>query len=423
MVKSNSFFSGEAFSAFRYMDFRRFIFSKFMLTLALQMQFVVLSWQVYEITKDPLSLGLIGLAEAIPAVGFSLYGGHTADRHDRKKILVAVIGFTWICSLALLFVNIRYKGDSALTTALPFYAITFLIGIARGFYSPAQFSLMTQLIPRENYANSSAWNSTFWHIAVVIGSSAGGLMMGFLGKIITYSFVVLFILIALVQMVRIPPKEFERISEKEKISESIKKGLRFVFSNKIILGALSLDLVAVLFGGAVAMLPVFSKEILMVGEKGFGILRAAPFAGAVLMALVMTNHPPLKNAGKKLLVCVSGFAICMILFALSTDFYLSLFILALSGAFDNVSVVIRSTILQLMTPNEMRGRVASVSTMFISSSNEIGAFESGFTAKLMGLIPSVIFGGGVALASVGAAAWKLPSLRKLQLNSDGEAGK
>ncbi len=394
-----------------------------MLTLALQMQFVVLSWQVYEITKDPLSLGLIGLAEAIPAVGFALYGGHVADRTDRKKILVAVIAFTLLCSIALLLMNIKYTGASALQTALPLYAIIFFIGIARGFYSPAQFSLMTQLIPRESYANSSAWNSTFWHIAVVIGSSAGGLMMGFFGKIFTYSTVVILLLFALIQIVRIVPKPFEKITDKEKISESIKTGLRFVFSNKVILGALSLDLVAVLFGGAIAMLPVFAKEILMVGEKGFGILRAAPFAGAVVMALFLTNHPPLKNAGKKLLICVSGFAVCMILFALSENFYLSLFILALSGAFDNVSVIIRSTILQLMTPDQMRGRVSSVSTMFISSSNEIGAFESGFAAKLLGLIPSVIFGGGVALVSVAAAAWKLPSLRKLQLSSHAEAEK
>lgn len=239
--------------------------------------------------------------------------------------------------------------------------------------------------------------------------------MGFFGKTNTYLTVIVFVLIALFQLVRILPKPFEKIKDHEKISDSIRTGLQFVFSNKIILGSLTLDLVAVLFGGAIAMLPVFASDILNVGAKGFGILRAAPFAGAVLMALYLTHYPPMKNAGRKLLICISGFAVCMILFALSKNFYLSLFILALSGAFDNVSVVIRSVILQLMTPDQMRGRVSSVSTMFISSSNEIGAFESGFAAKLMGLIPSVIFGGGVALVSVAAAAWKLPSLRKLHL--------
>jgi len=240
-------------------------------------------------------------------------------------------------------------------------------------------------------------------------------MMGFLGKTITYIVVVIFILMALIQMARIVSQPFEKITDTEKIADSIRTGLRFVFSNKVILGAMTLDLVAVLFGGAVAMLPVFASDILHTGEKGFGLLRAAPFAGAVLMALYLTHRPPLVNAGRKLLLCISGFAICMILFALSKNFYLSFFILMLSGVFDNVIVVIRSTILQMMTPEQMRGRVSSVSTMFISSSNEIGAFESGFAAKLLGLIPSVIAGGGIALFSVILAAWKLPQLRKLQL--------
>jgi MFS family permease len=415
MALLKSFLSPEAFSSFRFIDFRRFIFSKSVFTLAMQMQFVVLSWQVYEITKDPLSLGFIGLAEAIPAVGFALYGGHVADRYNRRNILIAVIIATTICSLALLFLSLKKFENEILNSAIPYYAIMFLVGVCRGFYSPAQFSLMTQLIPRENYANSSAWNSTFWHIAVVIGSTFGGLLMGYLGKSITYAIVMVLLLISLIQICRIVSKPFERLKKQEKISDSIRTGLRFVFSNKIILGAMTLDLVAVLFGGAIAMLPVFASEILQVGEKGFGVLRAAPFAGAVLMALYLTHNPPMKNAGKKLMFCISGFAFCMILFALSTNFYLSFFILALSGVFDNVSVVIRSTILQMMTPDNMRGRVSSVSTMFISSSNEIGAFESGFAAKLLGLIPSVIFGGGVALVSVIVAAWKVPSLRKLNL--------
>jgi MFS family permease len=277
---------------------------------------------------------------------------------------------------------------------------------------------MTQLIPRENYANSSAWNSTFWHIAVVIGSAAGGLMLGFLGKPATYSFVLALVIVSLIQIIRIKPKPYERTKKDEAIDESIKAGLRFVYRNKIILGALSLDLIAVLFGGATAMLPAFASEVLHVGEMGFGFLRAAPFAGAVLMSLYLTNHPVNKNAGKKLLLSVASFSLCMIAFALSKNFYLSLFILALSGVFDNVSVVIRSTIIQLKTPDDMRGRVSSVSTMFISSSNEIGAFESGFAAKLLGLIPSVLFGGGVALLSVMGAGYFIPALRKFDLRHE-----
>ncbi len=390
-----------------------------MMTLALQVQFVVLSWQVYQLTKDYLSLGLLGLAEAIPAVTVALFGGHVADRNDRRKILVIIMSLQVICSIALLLISIKI-GDAlpGTVTAFPFYVIMFFVGLLRGFYSPAQFPLMTQIVPREAYANSSAWNSTFWHIAVVAGSAGGGLLLGFFGNNISYGVVVFLLIIGLIQMIRISPQPVLSFKKEEGIKESIKKGLSFVFGNQMIFGAMLLDLIAVLFGGATAMLPVFASEILHVGEMGFGLLRAAPFVGSVVMALYMTKHPPLKGAGRKLFLCVSGFSVCMILFALSTNFYLSLIILAISGGFDNVSVVIRSTIIQLFTPDEMRGRVSSVSTMFISSSNEIGAFESGFTAKLMGLIQSVIFGGTVALASVGAAVIALPKLRKLELDKE-----
>lgn len=388
-----------------------------MLTLALQIQFVVLSWQVYEITHDPLSLGLLGLAEAIPAVGLALYGGYVSDRNDRRTILVRVIALQLVVSVALLCVSYYYTHDHALTRATPFYIIMFFVGTLRSFYSPAQFPLMTQVVPREAYANSSAWNSTFWHIGVVAGSAGGGIMLSMIGKNYSYAVVLILILFSIIQMWRIPKQPVQGSIKTETMNESIREGLRFVFKNQPVFGALTLDLVAVLFGGAVAMLPVFASDVLHVGETGFGLLRAAPFAGSVLMALYMTKHPPMKNAGKKLLFCVAAFSVCMIAFALSSNFYLSMFILALSGAFDNVSVVVRSTILQYLCPDDMRGRVSSVSTMFISSSNELGAFESGFAAKLMGLIPSVIFGGVVAVASVGAAAKWLPELRKLDLKN------
>ena len=405
-----------SFLAFRYIDFRRFIFSKFMLTLALQIQFVVLSWQVYQLTHDYLSLGFLGLAEAIPAVGLALYGGYIADKHDRRRIIILVMAAQFICSAVLMAISIYYENHSGeMLSALPFYAIMFFVGLLRGFYSPAQLPLMTQVVPREAYANSSAWNSTFWHIAVVLGSSFGGLLLGFCGKLFTYSIVVLLLFAGLIQMIRVSPQPLEKVLREEGMLVSIRQGLRFVFSNQLIFGAMLLDLIAVLFGGATAMLPVFASEVLHVGELGFGFLRAAPFVGSVVLALYMTKHPPLKNAGRKLFICVACFSLCMIFFALSKNFYLSLIILAVSGAFDNVSVVIRSTIIQLFTPNDMRGRVASVSTIFISSSNEIGAFESGFAAKLLGLIPSVLIGGGIALSSVGAALVGLPKLRKLEL--------
>lgn len=408
-----SYFNKPSFIALHQFDFRRFLFSKFVLTLALQIQFVVISWQVFQITHDPFSLGLLGLAEAIPAVGIALYSGYIADRNNRKNILLIVL-FSWIiATIVLWYISVQHS--SAMTSAFPFYVIMFFIGVGRSFYAPAQFSLMTQLVNRDAYANSGAWNSTFWHIAVVVGSSIGGLLLAYLGIMITYTIITFLFLLAIIQLLLIKVRPFEKILDSEPIVKSIKEGLRFVFSNQVILGALALDMIAVLFGGATAMLPAFAADVLHVGEKGFGFLRAAPFLGAVAMAVFMTKYPPVKLAGKKLLFCVGCFSLCMIAFALSKNFYLSMFILAVSGAFDNVSVVIRSTILQIHTPENMRGRVSSVSTMFISSSNEIGAFESGFAARLFGLVNSVVIGGCIAVGSVFIAAAKLPLLRKLDL--------
>jgi MFS family permease len=288
-MSTKSFFSDkEAYGAFRYINFRKFLFSKFLLTLALQVQFVVICWQVKEITHDPLSIGIVGLAEAIPVIVLALYGGYTADRKDRRVILIACISILLLCSAALWFINKHYVIPKTINTALPYYLIMFFVGGGRAFYSPAQFSFMTQLIPREQYANSSAWNSTLWHIAVVIGSAAGGLLLGFLGSDITYMIVLVLVVLSLIQIIRIDPHPFERLSSKEPMIESIRTGLKFVYSNKAILGAMSLDLIAVLFGGAMAMLPFFA-DILGVGEKGFGILRAAPFVGSVVMALYMTK--------------------------------------------------------------------------------------------------------------------------------------
>jgi MFS family permease len=413
----NRLFESQAsFLSFRYIDFRRFIFSKFMLTLALRIQFVVLTWQVYQITHDKLSLGLVGLSEAIPAVGLALYGGYVADRKERRKILIIVMALQLITSVILMFISLKYDKHPEYVSALPFYAIMFTIGLLRSFYSPAQMPLMTQIIPREAYANSSAWNSTFWHIATVVGAAGGGIIFAILGTYYTYLVIVILLLIALIQMIRVSPQPLQKVLRDEGMLVSIKQGLRFVFAKQEIFGAMLLDLIAVLFGGATAMLPVFASDVLKVGKEGYGLLQAAPFIGSVAIALYMTQHPPLKNSGRKLLLCVSAFAVCMIFFALSKNFYLSMIILAISGAFDNVSVVIRSTILQLFTPDEMRGRVSSVSTMFISSSNEIGAFESGFAAKIFGLIPSIIGGGIIALTSTGITMAAMPRLRNLSLD-------
>ncbi len=401
----------DPYASLRFKEFRYFIWAKLLLTLALQMQAVIVSWLVYEKTHDPLSLGIIGLAEAIPAISLSLYGGHIADRVSRKSILMWTTLLMFLGSGFLVLYVYNYVGSSVWLA----YFVIFIIGIARGFHYPAQSAFWAQLVPKDNYVNSSTWNSTVWQLGAVAGPALGGLCYGYFGAGISSIIVCGFIAICILYYYRISHKPIALFSQTETLKDSLLSGIRYVFKNNIFKAALSLDLFAVLFGGAVALLPMFADKILHVGPQGLGFLRAAPAVGAVIMALLMAHHPPRKNAGIKLLLCVAGFGLCMIAFALSHNFYLSFAILFFSGAFDNVSVVIRSTILQSFTPDEMRGRVASVNNIFVGSSNEIGAFESGFAAKLLGLVPSVIFGGAVTLLVV-AITYKLsPSLRKLQL--------
>lgn len=401
----------DPYASLRFKEFRYFIWAKLLLTLALQMQAVIVSWLVYEKTHDPLSLGIIGLAEAIPAISLSLYGGHIADRVSRKSILMWTTLLMFFGSGFLVLYVYNYVGSSVWLA----YFVIFIIGIARGFHYPAQSAFWAQLVPKDNYVNSSTWNSTVWQLGAVAGPALGGLCYGYFGAGISSIIVCGFIAICILYYYRISHKPIALFSQTETLKDSLLSGIRYVFKNNIFKAALSLDLFAVLFGGAVALLPMFADKILHVGPQGLGFLRAAPAVGAVIMALLMAHHPPRKNAGIKLLLCVAGFGLCMIAFALSHNFYLSFAILFFSGAFDNVSVVIRSTILQSFTPDEMRGRVASVNNIFVGSSNEIGAFESGFAAKLLGLVPSVIFGGAVTLLVV-AITYKLsPSLRKLQL--------
>jgi MFS family permease len=274
---------------------------------------------------------------------------------------------------------------------------------------------MAQIVPRELYPNSSTWNSTVWHIAAITGPAIGGLLYGFAGMHIAYIFVLVFAVISLsfflgTRSVPLPVK-----LKKEGMVQSLTEGVRFVFRQQILLGAMTLDMFGVLFGGAVAMLPVFAAEVLNTGPQGLGVLRAAPAVGAVLMSMILAYHPPLKNTGYKLYAGVAGFGACIILFAISGNFWISLSLLVMSGMFDNISVVIRGTIMQLFTPDPMRGRVAAVNSIFIGSSNELGAFESGLAARIMGLVPSVIFGGGMTLLVCGVTAWFAPKLSKLEL--------
>jgi MFS family permease len=402
------------YAALKIPDFRLFISARFCVTLAIQIQAVVVAWQVYEMTKDPLSLGLIGLAEAIPSIGVSLYAGHVADSVQRKNIIVVCLTTLLICSIILLLFTLDLGSFVLDHGVLPIYTVIFISGIARGFLTPAVFSYMPQLIPRELYSNAVTWNSTLWETAAIGGPALAGFLYGFVGITVSYLTDVLLMAVGLLLIIAVSNKPLPETTEEQGVVEKIRSGLRFVFRNPIILSAISLDLFAVLFGGAVALLPIFADKILNVGTEGLGILRSAPAVGALLMAVYITHHPIMKNTGKILLCCVAGFGLSMILFALSTNFWLSLFLLMMSGMFDCISVIIRSTLLQTLTPENMKGRVSAVNHIFIGSSNEIGMFESGVAARLMGVVPSVIFGGCMTILVVTVTGWVSKSLRTLQ---------
>jgi MFS family permease len=405
-----------AYASLRIKDFRLFILARLCITLAIQIQATVVGWQVYDITNDPLSLGLIGLSEAIPAIAVSLYAGHVADIIERKKIILTTIAILLLCSVSLLFFTTQPDQFFKSYGALPIYVVIFISGIARGFLSPANFAFMPQLVPRNLYTNAIVLNSTFWEAASIGGPMIASIILYFFrtaGITVSYIADASLVLASLIFYFAVANKPIPPSTEEQSIVEKISAGLKFVFNNQIVLSAITLDLFAVLFGGAVALLPVFAKDILDAGPEGLGLLRLAPSVGAILMAIYITHNPIKKNIGKKLLLCVAGFGICMIGFGLSTNFWLSIFILMLSGGFDSVSVIVRSTLIHTLTPENMKGRVSAVNSIFIGSSNEIGAFESGSVAKLMGVVRSVVFGGIMTLIVVGVTGLKAKKLVKL----------
>ncbi len=405
----------DAYASIKIKDYRQFTLARFTLTFGIQMQSVIVGWQIYEITRDALSLGLIGISEAIPFLAITLFAGHVADKVNRKKIILVSNIVYFLCASALLIISTQLHHALLRYGVEPIYLIIFLAGITRGFMSPALTAFGAQLIPRELYGNASTWNSLTWQLAEITGPAIGGLVYGFFGVGYAYGLVVCFTAVAWFLFLSISNKPMPEPTNEENIWKSLSSGLKFVFRNQIILSAISLDMFAVFFGGAVAVLPIFADQVLHVGAKGLGFLRAAPAVGAVIMSIYQANRPSFEKAGRNLLVCVFGFGISMILFALSQNFYLTLLILLVSGMLDNVSVIIRHTIVQLYTPDEMRGRVSSINGIFIGSSNELGSFESGVAAKLMGLVPSVIFGGTMTLAVVGVISKTAPKLRRLNL--------
>ena len=407
----------DPYIALKFPDFRFFVLTKIFITMALQFQAVIVGWHVYSITHDPLSLGLIGLVEIIPNFSVTLFAGHFADLYDRKKIVFLCLTVLLFCSLGLYYTSYYIQAPHRLYLL---YGIIAISGFSRGIIAPSLFSILTECVPKLYYVNSTSWHSTLWQVAFMLGAGSSGFLFSAISYNV-YLVISIFVILAMLAFYFILPKPHLVASKADtSMINSIKSGVKFVFSSQIFLGAISLDLFAVLFGGAVALLPIYANDILKVGPQGLGFLKAAPSLGSFLMATIVVYWPPVKNTGKKLLAAVFGFGICMIIFGISKNFYLSIFVLALSGAFDNISVVVRGTIMQSLVPLDMKGKVYAVNSIFIGSSNEIGAFESGVAAKVMGVIPSVVFGGTMTLLVVIFTLFRAPKLKNLNFADKNE---
>lgn len=384
------------------------------------MQFIIIEWEVYNLTKDPLSLGLIGLAEVIPAVSMALFAGHIVDQKEKKKIFVLAISAFLMIAIGYYFItsDYVYSTFSSNHILIGIYSLVFLGGFVRAFFGPIIFSLVALIVPKKIYPNAATWSSSTWQLAAVIGPAFAGFSIGWIGVNTSMACVLVSISLALILTIFIKKKPILNPKIGEPILQSLKAGLSFVYRTKAILVAITLDMVAVLFGGAIALLPIYAQDILEVGSEGFGVLRAAPAIGSVVIMFASAYIPLTKNAGKKLLIAIFVFGLSIIAFGVSSIFWLSVFALFIYGVTDGVSMIIRQTILQLKTPDEVRGRVASVNSIFIGSSNELGAFESGVAAKLIGTVPAVVFGGVMTILTVGFTALKFPKFTKLDLTED-----
>jgi MFS family permease len=400
----------DSYAALRLRNFRWFVVSLLFMTMESQVQAVVVSWQVYQITRDPFSLGLIGLAEVIPYVTVALFAGHLVDRGDRRGISIAALAILVAAAIALFLFD---SGDRLPAVVWPYYAIIGVCGVARSFLQVSRSALVAEIVPRHAFINAATWRSSTWQLGTVLGPALGGTLLGQFGARAAYSTNIVLSSVALGAMIAISYARQPRAAVSGSILESLAEGIAFVRRERVLLGSLTLDLFAVLFGGAVALLPVFATDILRVGAEGLGILRTAPGIGAVLMAVYIAHRRPLERTGPTLFAVVAAFGVCMIGFALSKIFWLSFALLLLSGAVDNVSAVIRSTLIQVLTPTELLGRVSSVNAIFIGSSNELGAFESGLAARLMGTVTSVVFGGTMTLLVVAVTMWRVPELWRL----------
>jgi MFS family permease len=402
----------KARAAFRHRDFRIYQAARVLITIATQMQAVAIAWQVYAITHRAIDLGYVGLAEFLPTFGLALFAGAVADRFDRRRIVIVTNLVVAACALALLAMSWTERGG-----VLGIYAVIVAFGVGRAFSAPAGSALSPSLVPPEDFPNAVAWSSSFWQVATIIGPALGGLLYGAGGPTAVYGTTAALCTIAslLVGVLRPRPGAVEK---KSASLETFLAGIRYVKKNRILLGSISLDLFAVLFGGASALLPVYASDVLHVGPRGLGLLRSAPAVGAAIMAILVAHRPLKRHAGTTMFWCVAIFGLATIVFGLSHSFILSLLALLVTGASDMVSVVVRQTLVQLKTPNEMRGRVSAVNMMFVVSSNELGEFESGLTAAWFGAVPAVVLGGVGSVLVVVAYAFGFPELRRVDRLDD-----
>jgi MFS family permease len=396
----------DPYAAFRFRNFRRYVTGNFLSILGLQMQTAAVAKELYDRTGEPYSLALIGLVQVLPVLGLALVAGHVADRYNRRYIIMAAVSTISVASLSMAFISYH---EAPVPLA---YACLFAAGLARAFQQPAKSAILPNLVPRRIFPNAVTWNMSAFQLASVVGPAAAGIVMG-----VTKSYAVVYLcdasfaicFVGVLTQIRYrrqsaQPQPFNK--------ENLSAGVKFVWQNKVILAATMLDMFGVLFGAAIALIPIYAKDILRVGDFGYGVMMAAPAAGAVMMSFVLSHRPPMKHAGRSLLLAVTGFGIATIVFGFSTSFPLSVAMLFLTGVLDNVSVVVRHSLIQLLTPDHMRGRVSAVNGMFISVSNEVGDIESGSVAQAFGPVFSAVSGGLGTLAVVGVVAWFFPQLRR-----------
>ena len=408
-----------SYAAFAHKEFSFFVLIRLLMTIAFSIQFIVVEWKVYDLTHSPLHLGLIGLAEIIPAFGFSFISGHIIDKSEKRNALLICFFLSLFISAGIGYVlSDGFINSYSIETLLLFiYVLIFLFGAVRAFYIPSGFSLFSLILPKKLYVNGTTWSSSAWQIGAVVGPALGGLFYGLIGSSSTVFISTSLITIGICLLFQIQSKPIHYLTS-EPIIKSLAKGFGFIFNQKVILSALLIDMFAVLFGGAVALIPVFAKDILHVGPEGAGLLRSAPSLGAIITMFIMAKQPIKNKPGEKLLFFIFGFGLCMIGFGLSKNFWLSAVFLLLSGIFDGVSVVLRSTILQILTPDELRGRVSAINSMFVGSSNELGAFESGVAAKYLGPVLATVSGGFITLGVVAVAWFNSSELKKLSFSEE-----